>query len=156
MQADLITRILSALEREGVRYTVFGAIALNALGLARGTHYLDLFVAAGPDNVARLREALESVFGGDPSIDEITSEDLSGPYPAIQYVPPEGTLSIDILSRLGDAFSFEDLDTVRTTWAGVPITVVSPRQLYEMKRDTVRWKDRMDAERLERHFGLED
>jgi len=31
MQADPVVRVLGALEREGVRYAVFGAVALNAV-----------------------------------------------------------------------------------------------------------------------------
>jgi hypothetical protein len=36
------------------------------------------------------------------------------------------------------------------------VTVVTPRMLYRMKKDTVRLKDRADAEMLRRAFGLED
>jgi hypothetical protein len=75
MQADPVIRVLGALEREGVRYAVFGAVALNA-----------------------------------------------------QRLPFEGLL----------------------------VTVVTPRQLYLMKKNTLRPKDRMDAEALRRRFALED
>jgi hypothetical protein len=34
------------------------------------------------------------------------------------------------------------------------VTVVSPETLYRMKKDTVRPKDRMDAEALRRKFNL--
>jgi L,D-peptidoglycan transpeptidase YkuD (ErfK/YbiS/YcfS/YnhG family) len=109
MRLDDILGILAALEREGVRYAVFGALAMAAHGLDRATRDLDLFVAADEDNVARLRTALTSVFH-DPAIAEITSQDLAGAYPAIQYGPPEVDYTIDIVSRLGDAFTFEDLE----------------------------------------------
>jgi len=154
MDAELVRRIVVALEREGVEYKVFGAIALNAHGIHRHTEDLDMFVAPTPTNIERLRAALRSVFDGDPNVEEITYEDLSGDYPAIQYVPPDGRSSIDILVRLGDAYSFETVETIRAEWQGVEMTVASPRQLYEMKRDTVRWKDRGDAERLRERFGL--
>lgn len=36
------------------------------------------------------------------------------------------------------------------------ISVVSPRTLYEMKRDTVRLKDRADAALLRERFSLGD
>lgn len=36
----------------------------------------------------------------------------------------------------------------------VPIRVVTPAQLYRMKRDTVRPKDRNDAEALRQVFSL--
>lgn len=34
--------------------------------------------------------------------------------------------------------------------------VVTPRQLYEMKKDTVRLRDRGDAELLRERFGLDE
>ncbi len=92
--------MLAALEREGVRYAVFGAVAVNIHGLPRFT------------------------------------EDL------------------DILTRLGEAFRYEDLETQRMPFEGMLVTVVSPQTLYRMKKDTVRPKDRMDAEALRRKFNL--
>ncbi len=90
MQADPVVRVLGALERERVRYAVFGAVAVNVHGLPRFTEDLDIFVAPERENIEALKRALHSVFA-DPSIDEITADDLLGDYPAIQYVPPEGT-----------------------------------------------------------------
>jgi len=55
-----------------------------------------------------LRRALRRVWQ-DPSIDEITAVDLAGDYPAVEYVAPDGT-PIDILSRLGEAFAFSDIE----------------------------------------------
>ena len=64
-------QVLAALEREGVRYVVFGAAALNFHGLARFTEDLDLFLAPDRENVERLKRALHSVFN-DGHIDEIS------------------------------------------------------------------------------------
>lgn len=36
------------------------------------------------------------------------------------------------------------------------VSVVSPRTLYRMKRDTVRLKDKADAALLKERFGFED
>jgi hypothetical protein len=155
MQADPVVRVLEALERERVRYAVFGAVAVNVHGLPRFTEDLDIFVAPERENVEALKRALRSVFA-DPSIDEISADDLLGDYPAVQYVPPEGAFYVDILTRLGEAFRFEDLETQRLPFEELLVTVVTPRQLYLMKKDTVRPKDRMDAEALRRKFGLPD
>jgi nucleotidyltransferase AbiEii toxin of type IV toxin-antitoxin system len=148
-------RVLAAFEREGVRYVIFGAAALNLHGLARFTEDLDIFVTPDEDNVARLRQALHSVFG-DAHIDEITSADLSGEYPAIQYVPPEGTFHIDILSRLGEAWRFDDLEMMRMPFDELTVSVATPMTLYRMKKDTVRLKDKADADLLRRRFNLKD
>jgi len=145
---------LEALEREGVSYAVFGAVAVNIHGLPRFTEDLDIFVAPQRDNVERLKRALRSVFA-DPHLDEISADDLLGEFPAIQYVPPEGAFYIDILTRLGEAFRWQDLETQRMPFEGLLVTVVTPRTLYRMKKDTVRPKDRIDAEALRRKFSLE-
>jgi len=44
----------------------------------------------------------------------------------------------------------------RLPFGGRPVNVVSPRTLSLMKRDTVRLKDRADAEWLRQRFQLED
>jgi hypothetical protein len=152
---DLIKRVLAALEREGVRYVIFGAAAMNLHGLARFTEDLDLFVAPDRENIDRLRRALHSVFA-DPHIDEISSDDLSGDYPAVQYVPPDGTFHLDILARLGDAFRFDDLETARIPFEDLMVSVATPATLYRMKRGTVRLKDRADAALLKDRFKLGD
>jgi hypothetical protein len=147
--------LLGALEREHVEYAIFGAVALNLHGFARFTEDVDLFVAPSAENVERLKQALRSVFD-DPAIDSIDAVELIGDYPALQYVPPDGAFHIDILTRLGTAFSFSDLETERVPFGELTVNVVTPRQLYRMKRDTIRLKDRADAELLKHRFRFED
>ena len=146
-------RCLRRWSASGSRYIVFGGVALNLQGLPRATEDLDIFVAPTDENVARLRLALVSVFQ-DPQVAEITAEDLLGDYPAIQYVPPDGSFHVDILTRLGTAFRFEDLVAERIDLDGLSVSVATPATLYEMKRDTVRARDRADAERLRQRFGF--
>ena len=155
MDFVLTKRLIEALERERVDYAVFGAAALNLHGLARFTDDLDLFIAPDRGNVERLKRALAAVFD-DPSIEEISADDLLGDYPAVQYIPPEGTFHIDILTRLGEAFRFDDLEVARIPFEELTVSVVTPRTLYEMKKDTVRLKDRADAELLRERFSLEE
>jgi len=154
MEFDTVLEVLRAREAGGVECAVGGGVAINFHGLARATVHLDLFVARDAANVERLKTALRSVFA-DPSIDDISAEDLAGTYPAIQYVPPEGEFHIDILTRLGDAFRYEDIETQEIEVAGVRARVATPRMLYRMKKDTVRMRDRADAERLLGRFGPE-
>lgn len=155
MDYDLTRQVLAALEREQVDYVVFGAVALNLHGLPRATENLDIFIAPERDNIDRLKAALRSVFD-DPSIDEITADDLLGEYPAVQYVPPSGTFHLDILTRLGELFEFASLERERIDFDGLTISIVTPAMLYRMKKGTVRPKDWGDAARLARRFGLKD
>ena len=153
MDYEVIKRVLAALESRGVKYVIFGAVALNLHGLARATEDLDIFIAPEEVNIDRLKMALRDVFD-DPEIEHITALDLLGEYPAVQYNPPEGPFRIDILTRLGEAFTFSDLELERVPYQDLTVTVVSPRTLYKMKKDTVRPQDRADAEILRRRFNL--
>jgi hypothetical protein len=154
MRLDDVLAVLDALERRGVRYAVFGGLAMAAHGFDRATRDLDLFVASDADNVELLRRSLADVFE-DPDIARITAEDLGGEYPAIQYGPPGVDFTIDIVSRLGEAFRFDDLEIERVSVGPFEIAVVTPATLYRMKRDTVRPRDRDDAQRLARAFDLD-
>jgi hypothetical protein len=155
MDFDKVLALFRALNLETVEYVVFGALALNAHGIVRATVDVDLFVRPTHDNVARLKRALRQVWQ-DPQIDEITADDLAGAYPAIQYGPPGEQLTIDLVARLGEAFGFDDLESQIVDMEGVPVRVVTPSMLYRMKRNTVRAKDRADAEALRLKFGLEE
>ncbi|HEX3694702.1 MAG TPA: nucleotidyl transferase AbiEii/AbiGii toxin family protein [Polyangia bacterium] len=124
MDRDLIAELFRALAREGVRYKVVGGIALNLHGLVRATEDLDLVVDPQPQNVERLKAALGSVFS-DPEIEKISAEDLVGEYPAIQYVPPAGGFSIDILARLGEAFDFEAIESESADVDGTAVPVAT-------------------------------
>ena len=146
--------VFRALKDQGVEYAVFGAVALGLHGLARATADLDLFLRPDPDNVERLKHALRSVFD-DPSIDEISADDLCGDYPAVRYLPPEG-FGFDVLTRLGEAFRYEDLDIEVRDYDGIPVRVVTPRTLWKMKKDTARPADRFDAAVLAERFGFRE
>jgi hypothetical protein len=155
MDYELIRKVLAALERERVKYAVHGAVALALHGLPRMTDSLDLFVAPEPDNIERLKTALRSVFD-DPSIDEITAEDLLGEYPAVQYVPPTENFHVDILTRLGELYDFAGLASERVDFGGVSVSVVTPEMLHRMKKGTIRPKDWGDAQRIALRFGLKE
>jgi hypothetical protein len=72
----------------------------------------------------------------DPRIDEISADDLSGEYPAIEYLPPHGRYSMDILARLGEAFRYEDLESQERLVDWIRVQVATPRTLWRMKNET--------------------
>lgn len=154
MEPETIRALFAALQNEKVDYVLVGALALDVLGIGRLTEDIDLFVRPTVDNVERLRRALRRVWQ-DRSIDEITAADLAGEYPAIQYVAPDGT-PIDILARLGEAFEFADVEATVYAYGDVDVKVATPKMLYRMKRDTVRLRDKADAQVLKEKFGLKD
>lgn len=152
---DDALRVIEQFNQVGVDYVVVGGVALNVHGLVRATEDLDVFVRPEPGNIALVRQALRAVWD-DPEIEQITAEDLCGDYPAVRYGPPEGTLYLDILTRLGDATAFSDLDAEEKQVGGVRVRVATPRTLYRMKRNTVRPIDRADAAALRSAFDLDE
>lgn len=146
-------RIIESFNQSGVEYAIFGGVALNLHGIIRATEDLDVFVRAESSNIERLRTALRAVWN-DPEIDGITAEDLLGEYPAVRYGPPDGNIYLDIVTRLGDAFGWKDLEVESKIIEKVNVRVVSPATLYRMKKDTVRPQDRADAAALAREFDV--
>jgi hypothetical protein len=153
MDLDKLVMIAEAFNREGVAYIVFGGAAVNLHGIFRATEDADFFVQADPENVARIKRALRSLWD-DPSIDEIQDDDMIGDYPSFRYGPPNEMFDIDVVSRLGEAFSYDDLQFEVHSVDGVEIRLATPATLYRMKRDTVRYKDREDAAKLRQKFNL--
>jgi hypothetical protein len=153
---DEILRVLRAFEASGLEYVLIGATAMGFHGVIRATEDIDLFIRATADNVERLRAALRASYAGDPQIDEISAADLLGEYPAVRYYPPTGDLYFDILTRLGEAASFDTVAAETKTVDGIRVQVATPGALYRLKKDTVRAIDRQDAAALRERFSLTD
>jgi hypothetical protein len=155
MTFDRFLLVLRSLEREHVDYVLVGATALGVHGIIRATEDIDLFIRPDAGNVERLKRALRAVWS-DPEIEQISAGDLSGEYPTIRYVPPGETLVLDLLARLGSAFSYDDIESQVVEIEDVRVRVATPRQLYRMKRDTIRPIDKADAAALRERFRIED
>jgi len=155
MEPGRILQFLQALEREKVEYVLVGAVALSVQGIVRATQAIDIFVRPEPDNVERLKRALRAVWD-DPEIDGIQFADLAGEYPAIRYGPPDGDLVIDLMTRLGEAYQFEDLKAETIPWEGVHVRVATPETLYRMKKGTIRPQDQADAANLRLRFNIQE
>jgi hypothetical protein len=156
MDWERVLEFLRALHEHGVEYVLVGAVAMNVHGVVRASRDVDIFVRPEAENIARLKAALWEVFPNDSSIEEITATDLAGDYPAVMYNSPDGSLSLDILSRLGEAFSYEEILWEEKLFEDIPLRVATPSMLYKMKKDTLRLQDRADAEALKEEFGLEN
>jgi hypothetical protein len=152
---DQALQVIQAFNDNGVEYVVVGGVALNLLGLVRATEDLDVFVRPDAANIARVRQALASLWD-DPEIEKITAEDLCGEYPAVRYGPPTEVFYLDILTRLGEATSFADLEAHEKTVGTVRVRLATPLTLYRMKKHTVRPIDHADAAALRTTFDLEE
>lgn len=153
LEMETLVKLAAAMNREGVEYVVFGGAAVNLHGVMRQTEDLDIFVRPDAANVAALKRTLRSVWN-DPNIDDIRDDDMMGDYPSVRYYPMGGEFFIDFVSRLGEAFAYDDLDVEVHDVDGVPIRIVTPATLYRMKRHTVRPKDWGDAAALRDKFHL--
>lgn len=154
MDFDKVMQLLKALHEHEVEYVLVGGVAMNLLGLVRPTDDVDLFVRPTEENVGRLRRALKSVWD-DPEIEKILAAELAGEVAVIRYGPPGDDITVDILSRIGEVFRYEDIEFTVQPHDGVPVRLATPRMLWRMKRDTVRPRDRGDAGRLDEKFGFE-
>ena len=155
VERSTLVELFVAMAAEQVDYGLVGGVAVNLHGIVRATEDADLFVRPDEENVARLRRALHRVTG-DREIEEIRAEDLAGAYPVVRYVSPDGRRTVDILSRRGDRFAYDDLEAEVVQLAGVDVRVASPATLWRLKRDTVRAIDAEDAARLQATFGLSE
>ena len=155
MDFNRVLDLIREMNRESVDYITFGAVALNLHGIVRATTDADFFIKPDRDNIERLKRALRNVWD-DPHIDEITAGDLLGEYPSITYGPPEESFAIDFLTRLGEVYLFDELPSELIDVEGIPIRVVTAAKLYEMKRNTVRLKDKADCVALNEKFHFEE
>jgi acylphosphatase len=153
---DELLKLLRSFETDELEYVLIGATAMGLHGIIRATEDVDLLVRATPENLARLREALRSVYPGDVSIEEIRDADLLGEYPSVRYYPQSGDLYLDIMTRLGEAATYDTVEADVVEVEGIRIRVATPRALYRLKRGTLRPLDRRDAALLAERFKLRE
>jgi hypothetical protein len=149
-------RVLRAFEAAGLEYVLIGATAMGFHGLVRATEDVDFFVRATADNIERLRAAFRDAYAGDLHVEEITAQDLLGDYPSVRYYPPSGDLYFDVMTRLGEAASYETVDAEVKEIEGIRVRVATPAALYRLKKGTVRALDRQDAAALRDRFKLSE
>ncbi|MDZ7359759.1 MAG: nucleotidyl transferase AbiEii/AbiGii toxin family protein [candidate division KSB1 bacterium] len=141
-QFEDFIKVLEAFEKYEVDYILIGGVAVILHGMQRLTRDVDVFVKFIPENIGKLRKALHSIYN-DPSIEEITLSELND-YPVIRYGTPNG-FYIDIMARLGEVATYESLKYEVIDYNGIKIKIATPETLYELKRDTLRDKDKIDA-----------
>lgn len=146
---ELLERLVAA----EVRFILVGGLAVNAWGHVRATRDLDLVPAPDVANLDRLADLLQALDGrvhvaegrlGPSAIrtflragDRTLVDTRSGPVDVLQGMPQ--IPRFDVL----DAGAVEvDLD-------GLPVRVCSLVALLDMKRASVRSRDRDDLEALE-------
>ena len=138
--------VIDALNKYNVDYILVGGVAVILHGLERLTRDIDIFIKSDPENIDNLKRALHAIFD-DSSIDEIIADEFEK-YAVIRYGTPDG-FYIDLMTRLGEAFSYQDLDYETVEYSGIKIKLATPEMLFKMKKDTLRLQDKIDALFLE-------
>ncbi len=133
--------LVNVLNKNNVDYIIIGGLAINLHGFARNTEDIDIFIKPTKQNVKRFRESLLDVFN-DNDINEITVEELSK-YPIIRYGTEYG-FSIDVITKIGEKFLFNDLSYIVKIIEGTEIKYADLETLYKLKEKTYRVIDQLD------------
>jgi len=135
---------LKLLRDHRVRYLLIGGYAVGFHGYTRATNDIDFWVAMAPDNANRVVETLRE-FGFD--LPELSVDLFLKPDQIVRMgVEP---VRIEVTTTI-DGLEFEECypKRVETLLDGVPLTVISLRDLRINKRATGRAKDQADLENL--------
>jgi hypothetical protein len=124
------------LNEERAQYVVIGGFAIRAAGYVRRTMDIDLLIATGPENEARVFKALESL--PDQAVRELQPGEVA--HYAVVRVADE--IVVDLMRAAGGIEYAEAAHAiVQHEIEGVTIPFASPRLLWRMKRNTYRDKD---------------
>ncbi len=145
-------RILSDLNREGVRYVLIGGIALIRHGVVRATRDVDAVFDPDPANVERIQALIEQWGATRPDGSPIPQDSIAGDR-TIHLATPHGDL--DLLSETATPVGFDDLlaraDSRRVD--GVQAPICSLADLVALKRAVGRERDLVDLSDLEFAHG---
>jgi hypothetical protein len=137
-QLDDLARLGRALNAHHVRYVLIGGFAVIAHGGARTTKDIDLLVDADPENVARVRQALQIL--EDKAVSDVADDDVA----RYSVVRVADEIVVDLMGKAcGVDYADASRDAVTVRFADVPIPVASPRTLLRTK-DTMRPADAAD------------
>jgi hypothetical protein len=142
-QLDDLARLGRALNAHHVRYVLIGGFAVIAHGGTRTTKDIDLLIDPAPENVARVRDALQVL--EDKAVNEVRDDDVAR-Y-AVVRVADE--VVVDLLAAAcGVEYEEARRDAITLDFAGVPMPVASPRTLLRTK-NTIRPSDAADRQFLQ-------
>jgi len=142
-QLDDLVRLARALNAHHVRYVLIGGFAVIAHGGARTTKDIDLLIDAGPENVARVREALQIL--EDKAVNDIADEDVA----RYSVVRVADEIVVDLMAKAcGVDYDDASRDSVMIPFADVLIPVASPPTLIRTK-NTIRPSDAADRQFLQ-------
>lgn len=142
-QLEDLARLGRSLNAHHVRYVLIGGFAVIAHGGARTTKDVDLLIDPEPENVARVREALQVL--EDRAVSDVADGDVA----RYSVVRVADEIVVDLMAKAcGVEYAEASRDAVIVLFADVPIPVASPRTLMRTK-NTVRPADAADRQFLQ-------
>lgn len=142
-QLDDLARLGRALNAHQARYVLIGGFAVVAHGGARTTKDVDLLIDPSPENVARIRDALQIL--EDKAVSEVADGDLA----RYSVVRVADEIVVDLMAAAcGVDYAEASRDAVTMVFGGVEMPVASPRTLIRTK-NTVRPSDAADRQFLQ-------
>ena len=138
--------LIELFERFHVEYALVGGFAVNYYGYVRTTQDIDLLINPSQKNAERIVGAL-AVFGFGNA--EIPQDYFERAGSAIHLgVEPN---RIDILTHLVSVSNEQIFSHIKkVSVEGILIPIISRDDLIEVKRKSERFKDKADAEELEK------
>jgi hypothetical protein len=137
--------LLAVFAAHKVDYLIVGGYAVGFHARPRFTKDIDLWVGNQPDNIVRVRTALEAFGAPDAMLTQIEfarDEDVLW-----MGVPP---VRIDVVKGVpGGDFAQCHSRRILATWDGVPVSIISRDDLLVIKRACGRPQDLVDIEALE-------
>lgn len=138
---EKIPKVIDSLNKHQVEYVIIGGYAIIMHGFLRATEDIDIVLRMNEKNILNFQKALR-VHYDDKSIDEINFDELSR-YSVIRYGTPDNYY-IDIISRIGEAFDYNNIERDCKTIDGIKYSIASVESLLQMKKNTFREKDQLD------------
>lgn len=141
-------KLLARLAKAEVRFLVVGGIAVTLHGYARFTEDIDLLLDADKDNITRLLSVLADY--GEGFARELSPDDFDDGEGAIRIIEEVEMCQMDLFTRLSGV-TYADVinEADRFSHEGHWIYYASKDALIRWKQDSVREKDRLDANALE-------
>lgn len=144
---DLV-ELCRQLHNRNARFLVAGGFAIRAAGYPRHTADIDLLIEAGPENEAKVFDAL--AFLPDGCVKELRPGEV-GQYQVVRVVDE---IIVDLMARASGIDYAEASQSVTVhTIAGVAIPFASPELLWRMKIRANREKDHGDLQFLREYFS---
>jgi hypothetical protein len=146
-QLEDLVRLARSLNAHRVRYVLIGGFAVIAHGGARTTKDIDLLIDAGPENIARVREALQIL--EDKAVNDVADDDVA----RYSVVRVADEIVVDLMAKACDVdYVDASRDAVVIQFGDVAVPVASPRTLIRTK-NTVRPADAADRQFLQVLLG---